>query len=375
MSVKILEVKDKNDLNSFIYLPEKIHRNHANWVHPLYMDEKQFFNLEKNEAFQHNRTALFLAIEDGKISGRIMAIIPDEYNKLKNVKTARFCYFEATENKEVFDALLNRAEQWAKDAGCNLMVGPMGFSDKEPQGFLTAGYDEKTMIVTNCSFRYMKEYLETDGYKPFVELCQYDVPLSEQLIQRYRAFADRVGRNMHVTVHEFTKTSEIKPFVQSVFRLINTTYTEIYGFTKVTEKEAEDFANRFIPLLNPKLIKLITDESGEVVAFVIGMPDLSQAIRKGRGRLFPLGWFYILRAFRNSRRLVLLLGAVKNEMQNKGLDAVLAVHLFRSALDLGFDKMDSHLIMRKNIKMRREIERLDNHRMYKEYTIYSKELD
>ncbi|HNU16445.1 MAG TPA: hypothetical protein PKH56_01385, partial [Saprospiraceae bacterium] len=160
----------------------------------------------------------------------------------------------------------------------------------------------------------------------------------------------------------------------SVFRLINTTYTDIYGFTKVTEKEAEDFANRFIPLLNPRLIKLITDESGEVVAFVIGMPDLSGAIKKSRGRIFPFGWFHILRAFRNSKRMVLLLGAVKNEMQNKGLDAVLAVRLIRSALDLGFDIMDSHLIMRKNIKMRREIERLENHRMYKEYTIYSKEL-
>ncbi|HMY83091.1 MAG: GNAT family N-acetyltransferase [Saprospiraceae bacterium] len=374
MSIEILEVKNKSDLKSFIYLPEKIHRNHANWVHPIYLDEKQFFNFDKNEAFRHNRTALFLARENGRVVGRIMAIIPDEYNNMKNVRTARFCYFEAPENKRIFDALLNKVEQWAKDAGCNLMVGPMGFSDKEPQGFLTAGYNEKTMIVTNCSFRYMKEFLEARDYSPFVELCQYDVPLSNQIIQRYRALADRVESNMRVTVHEFTKTSEIKPFVQSVFRLINTTYTDIYGFTKVTEKEAEDFANRFIPLLNPRLIKLITDESGEVVAFVIGMPDLSGAIKKSRGRIFPFGWFHILRAFRNSKRMVLLLGAVKNEMQNKGLDAVLAVRLIRSALDLGFDIMDSHLIMRKNIKMRREIERLENHRMYKEYTIYSKEL-
>ncbi len=162
--------------------------------------------------------------------------------------------------------------------------------------------------------------------------------------------------------------------MQKVFQLINKTYNKIYGFSETTEKEADEFARRFLPLLNPRLIKLITDENDDVVAFIIGMPDLSNGIRKAKGRLLPFGWMHIWKSSRRSKRLVLLLGAVKNEYQNKGLDAVLAVTIIGSALDLGFTMMDSHLIMKDNIKMRREIERLENFRQYKEYSIFRKSL-
>ena len=374
MAIHLKEVKTAQDLKAFIYLPEKIHKNHKNWLHPLYMDEKTFFNPQKNPRFQDNDVILLLAYENDRPVGRIMGIIPREFNAHNQVKTARFCFMESEENKEVFDLLLEAIEQWAKTKNADKMVGPMGFSDKEPQGFLTKGFDEKTMLVTNCSFEYMKDYLEANAYRPLVELCQYDVPLSEDIINRYKIFAERVERNQNLKVHEFTKTKEIKPFVQRVFDLVNSTYTNIYGFTKVSKEEADDFANRFIPLLNPRLVKLITDEEDKVVAFVVAMPDLSNAIRKAKGRLFPLGWFHILRGMKTSKRLQLLLGAVKNDMKNKGLDAVLGVKLIRSAIDLGFTMMDSHLIMQENTKMRREIERLENHKLYKEYTIYSKEL-
>ncbi|MCO7354955.1 hypothetical protein NHN20_05405 [Riemerella anatipestifer] len=207
-----------------------------------------------------------------------------------------------------------------------------------------------------------------------MELCQYDVPLTSKITERYEAFTKRIQSRMNITVHQFTSTKQVKPFVRSVFNLINATYQEIYGFTSISEEEMDDFASRFLPLLNPKLIKIISDGSGRVVAFVIAMADLSQGIKKAKGRLLPLGWFHILRASKTSKRLVLLLGGIAPDYQNKGLDAVLATHLFGSAIKLGFKSVDSHLIMRENHKMRAEIERLPDHRMYKEYTIYKKEI-
>lgn len=375
MAITIREVTSKKDLNAFIYLPEKIHYpEHKNWIHPLYIDDKKFFNRKKNSSFDLNTTTLLLAYKNNNVVGRIMGIIPVEYNKLNNVNTARFCCFETFEDQEVFDALLVAVEKWAVENSATQLIGPMGFSDKEPQGFLTSGFDAPTMMVTNCSFEYMKDFIEQKQYHPFVVLCQYDVPLTEKILERYLRFTNRVANNLNVKVLEFTKTKDIKPFVQSVFDLINTTYTDIYGFTKVSGAEADEFANRFLPLLNPKLIKLIVDQNNKVVAFVIAMPNLSPAIRKAKGRLFPFGWYHILKENRSSKRLVLLLGAVQNEMQNKGLNAVLAVKLIRSALDLGFTMMDSHLIMSGNTKMRREIERLDNYKLYKKYTIYNKAL-
>ncbi|MDO4763181.1 MAG: hypothetical protein Q4A00_02220 [Flavobacteriaceae bacterium] len=374
MSIKIKEVVSKSDFKTFIYLPEKIHQNHKNWVHPLYIDEEKFFNKDKNPAFKNNETIMLLAYENQEPVGRIMGIIPTDFNASNQVKTARFSYFECYERKDIFDALLKEVETWAREKGCNQIIGPMGFSDKEPQGFLTSGFEELHMPVTNHTFGYMKNYTLENAYTPYVELCQYEVPLTKDLPQTYEIFVQRVLRNHRIKIQEFTSTKEIKPFVKGVFELINSTYTDIYGFTKVSEEEANEFANRFLPLLNPKLIKILTNDENKVIAFVIAMPNINEGIKKAKGRLFPFGWYHIFQSMRKSKRLVLLLGGVQNEMQNKGLDAILALKLISSALELGFTILDSHLIMKENAKMRGTIERIANYKMYKEYTIFSKPL-
>lgn len=372
MQIEIKEVISKRDWDTFIFLPERIHKDHITWVPPLYIDEKKFFDKNKNPAFKSNQTILFLAFRGKTPVGRVMGIIPTEFNATQGYKTARFSYLECYEDKAVFDALLHSVEKWALQYDCELMVGPMGFSDKEPQGFVTKGFGEPPMPVTNHNFSFMKDFIEQSGYLPYVELCQYDIPINREMFAKYKPFADRVLGNMQVVVHEFTNTRQVRPFVKPIFSLMNQTYTDIYGFTKISEEEAQEFADRFLPLLNPKLIKILTDDAGQVVAFVIAMPNINPGIKKARGRLFPLGWYHIWRSFRNSKRLVLLLGAVQKEMQNKGLDALLAVRLIGSALELGFTEMDSHLVMRDNLKMRRVIERISQHKMYKQYTIYSK---
>lgn len=372
MSIQIREVKSASDLKTFIYLPEKIHQDHTNWVHPLYMDEEKFFNSEKNPAFKSNTTILALAFENEKPIGRIMGIIPLEFNNLHHTKTTRFSYLECYKNQNVFNELLQFIENWAKNFGCNQIIGPMGFSDKEPQGFLTKGFTEPHMMVTNHSFPFMVDFISEKGYRPYVELCQYEVPLNKELPVKYEKFADRVIRQLDIQVLEFKTTKQIKQYIKPIFNLINKTYTDIYGFTKISEEEAEEFANRFLPLLNPKLIKIITNKQNEVIAFVIAMPNINEGIKKAKGRLLPLGWFHIYQSMKKSKRLVLLLGSVRNDMQNKGLDAVLAIKLISSALELDLQEMDSHLIMRENVKMRGIIERIDKNRMYKEYTIFSK---
>jgi len=346
MSVSIKEVNTREDLKTFIYLPEKIHKNHKNWLHPLYMDDEKFFDKDKNSLFKHNEAVLFLAYENGKAVGRIMGVIPTDYNKFHGKNDARFSFFECFENKEVFNALITAVETWAKSKNCTEIIGPMAFSDKEPQGFLTKGFEEKAMLVTNPA----------------------------QILNRYKNFNERVSKNLKIKTVEFTSTKAVKPYVKPVFDLINKTYTEIYGFTKLTEDEMTEFAERFLPLLNPKLIKMITDENGELLAFIIAMADLSEAIKNSRGRILPFGWARILWAMKTSKRLQLLLGAIHPNYQNKGLDAVLATMLFGSALKLGFKTVDSHLIMKDNLKMRGEIEKLEGFNLYKEYCIFRKNL-
>jgi len=374
MSIEIKEVKSKSDLKTFIYLPEAIHKDHQNWLHPLYMDEWKLFSAEKNSLFQHNDTILLLAFENDKPVGRIMGIVPHHFNQMHNIKSVRFAFFETYDNQLIFNTLIEYIEKWAIEKNCKEVVGPMGFSDKDPQGFVINGFDSETMMVTNCTFPFMINFIEAKGYLPHVDLCQYEVPLQKEMIDRYKVFAERVERNNSITIHEFTSTRAIRPFVVPVFNLINKTYQEIYGFSALTDKEANEFSNRFLPLLDPRLIKVITNKEQEVVAFVVSMPDLSKGIKKAKGRIIPIGWYHILKSGKKSRRLVLILGAIAEEMRNKGLDAVLAHRLLKSAIQKGFTTIDSHLIMRDNIKMRQEIERLENFRLYKEYRIFRKEI-
>ncbi len=374
MGISIREVKDHEDLKTFIYLPEKIHEHHPAWLPPLYLDEEKFFSIRKNPAFRHNPHILFLAFENKRPVGRIMGVIPVEYNRMHHSSCARFSYLECYENKEIFDALIHAVEDWAKKQQANELIGPMGFSDKEPQGFLMKGFEGPTMMVTNCSFPFMADWIRQDGYAPFLDLCQYDVPISKEIFERYKNYTQRVEDHLHVHILEFSSTKDVKPYIKPIFDLINRTYQEIYGFSSISDEERDEFAERFLPLLNAQLIKIITDKDNNVVAFVVAMPDFSGGLRKAKGRIFPFGWFHIWRSARKSKRLVLLLGSIEPAMQNKGLDAILATRLFASAIRLGFKTVDSHIIMRDNHKMRAEIERLQGYNMYKEYSIFRKSL-
>ena len=374
MLIEIKEVQGKKDLSTFIYLPEMIHANHKNWLPPLYVDEWKLFSADKNSLFQHNDTILLIAWEGDKPVGRIMGLIPHHFNETHHLKTARFAFFECYDDKLIFDSLINYVENWAVKHNCTEVIGPMAFSDKEPQGFLIQGFDAETMMITNCSLPFMVDYIEGNGYQPHVDLCQYEVPLTSDITERFKPFAQRVEKNNSVVIHEFTSTRAIKPFVNAAFDLINKTYQDIYGFSSLTDKEAQEFSNRFLPLLDPNLIKIICDKQGKMLAFVVAMADLSKGLKKARGRLLPLGWYHILRSGKKSKRLVLMLGAVATEFRNKGLDAILGHRLLGSAIKKGFTSLDSHLIMKDNYKMRREIERLDNYRLYKEYRIFRKKL-
>lgn len=374
MPIEIKEVKSKKDLRTFIYLPESIHVNHKNWLPPLFVDEWKLFSADKNSLFQHNDTILLIAWEGYKPVGRIMGIIPHHFNQKHNLKNARFAFFECYDDKLIFNSLIASIENWALKHNCTEVIGPMAFSDKEPQGFLIQGFDAETMMITNCSFPFMANYIAENGYQPHVDLCQYEVPLNSDITERFKPFAQRVENHNSIVIHEFTSTRAIRPFINAAFDLINKTYQEIYGFSSLTNQEAQEFSNRFLPLLDAGLIKIITNSKGEMLAFVVAMADLSKGIKKARGRLLPLGWYHILRSGKKSKRLVLMLGAVAEEYRNKGLDAILGHRLLNSALKKGFTSLDSHLIMKDNYRMRREIERLDNYKLYKEYRIFRKKL-
>ncbi len=374
MSVSIQEVLDKRSLKKFIYLPAKIHKNHANWVPPIYMDEWAFFNPKKNRSFEYCDTTLALAVKGGDIVGRVMGIINHKYNKLHNENHVRFGFIETYNDQEIFNKLVDYVAYWGKEKGMEKIIGPFGFTDKDPQGFLIDGFDEPNVIASNCNFPFMVNLVEDHGFKKKVDLVVYKIEVPEKDPPVYKKIEERFNKNhSSLQVLEFTSRKSVKPFIRPVLKLVNETFTQIYGFLPFTEEEMMEFANRYLYLINPRYIKLVVNSDNQVVSFIIGMSDISKGIQKAKGKLLPFGFIHLLHAAKKSSQLNLLLGAVHPTYQGRGLDVLMGIKMLASARNTGKTTIDSHLELEDNFKVRAEMERAGG-KVYKKYRIYIKDL-
>lgn len=372
--IVIQEVLTKKELKKFIHLPAAIHQNHSNWVPPIYMDEWEFFNPKKNKSFQSCDTILLLAYRDKKAVGRIMGIIHHKYNEQHQEKSARFAFFESWNDKVVAKELISAIENWALGKGMNKLVGPLAFSDKDPQGFLIEGFDEPAVIASNCNFPYQVELLEKNAYSKEVDLVVYQIKIPNSIPEFYLRIQERAIRmNPSLRVLEFTSRRKVKPYIHPVLRLLNRTFTEIFGFIPFTEAEMDDFANRYLFLINPNFIKIVVNDKNEVVAFVIGMSHIGEGIQKSKGYLFPFGIFQIFASARKSHQLNLLLGGIDPEYRGKGLDVMMGVKMLKSAIAQGKTIVDSHLELEYNKNVRAEMEKMGGV-VYKRFRIFKKEL-
>jgi hypothetical protein len=370
--IEIKEVSNKGLLKEFIYLPDFIHKNHANWVPPIYMDEWDFFNKKKNYSFKKNETILYLAFINGKAVGRVMGIIPKVYNHFHNENNARFSFLETIDDIEVARKLINKVKAWAKTFNANALIGPLSFSDKEPQGFLFHGYDAPHVVASNCNFPYQTQQLIDLGFVKYKDLFVYSVDLTKDLPQFYYSLAERNLRNGYKLV-EFTNKIQARKYIRPILNLVNITYKDIYASTPFSDNEMDDFANKYLAVINANLIKVIVDKNDAVIAFIIAMRDMGKGLKIAKGNLFPFGFLPFLYHQKKSKQLNLLLGAIASEHRNKGLDTLLGVSLFKSAKKMGMEVVDTHLILEENIKMRKEIERIDGN-IYKKYRLYTTNL-
>ncbi len=372
--ILIRDVKSKKDLKAFIHLPAAIHQNHKNWVPPIYMDDWEFFDPKKNKSFDSCDTTLLLAFRNEEVVGRIMGIIHHKYNEKHNENRARFAFFETWNDQEVATALISAVEDWAREKGMDRLIGPLAFSDKDPQGFLIEGFDEPAVIASNCNFPYQTELLEKNAYSKEVDLVVYQIKIPNPIPEFYLKIQERaIRQNQNLQVLEFTSRRKVKPYIHPVLRLLNNTFTEIFGFIPFTEAEMDDFANRYLFLINPRFIKVAVNERNEVVAFVIGMSHIGEGIQKAKGYLFPFGIFQIFASARKSKQLNLLLGGIHPDYRSKGLDVMMGVKMLQSASAQGKTVIDSHLELEYNTKVRAEMEKMGGV-VYKRFRVFGKDL-
>jgi hypothetical protein len=371
-SVTIKEVESKRDLREFIYLPEKIHRNDKSWLPPIFMDEWELFDKKRNRYFQHADTVMYLAYRDKKPVGRIMGIINRKYNEINSESHGRFSFMECYDDTEVVHLLIKRIEDWAREKGMIKMVGPLGFSDKDPQGFQIGGFEYPKFIVAPTNSPYLPQLIEKEGYVKKVDLVNYNIIIPPDLPPVYRNILTRVGNNKEYKILEFISKKELKPYIIPALELMNQTFMEIYGFIPLSDKEKADLASRYMLILDPRFVKLV-EAGGTIVGFAVGIPDISPGIKAARGRLLPFGILKIMREARRTKNLLMMLGGVSKSFRGQGIDVLMAVKILESCIRHKMNTIDVHLVLETNTRMRAECERVDG-QIHKVYRIFQKDL-
>lgn len=374
MDITLHEASCRSDLKTFVYLPEKIHAGHTQWMPPIYSDDMKFFDPAKNPSFATCDHRLVIAQKDGKPVGRIMGVINHKHNEMSKIRNARFSFMECYNDPEVFTSLINDIEQWGKQKGMDTIIGPFTFSDREMQGFLIEGFEYEPVVDSACNFEYMPQMLSKHGYEKELDCVIYRYPLSNKLPDIYDRIYDRVMKKKAVKFIEFTSHRQLKPFVVPALRLVNESFSGIYGFIPMDEKEMFDLAKRYLPLLDHRFVKIATSGSDDkVVALMIAMPNMYKGIQKARGRLFPFGVLHILHAMKHATTINTLLGAVHPDFQKQGLDVFLSMTTIKSAREAGMTSVDTHVVMEENKDMMGEFKRYGAY-LLKKFRVYRKAL-
>ncbi len=374
MSLEIREVASKKDLKTFLLLPEKLNAGRPNWVPPILSDDKKYFNPKKNKAFEYCDTTLLLAFRDGQAVGRITGIINRRFNEHRAVKLARFGFVESVEDREVYSALIRRVEGWAKAKGMDRIIGPYGFSDQDPEGFLIEGFENRATIATYYNPEWMPAATEALGYGIDMNYFVYKVDVPKEMPELYKKIYERIMRRGSFQLLEFRRKKEIKPWIIPILSLMNECYmtSNIYGYAPLGEKEMKDLAAKYLPVLDPRFVKGVLKD-GEPAAFIIAIPDMTEGIQKCRGRLFPFGFLHVLRSAKKTKQLDLLLGAIKEKYRGFGLDALMGFRILEAAWEAGYEYMDTHHEMEVNVRVRAEMERMGG-KIYKKFRVYTKSL-
>ena len=367
MAVEIKKVTSKADLKTFIRFNYHLYKDNPYSVPDLYEDMLDTFNPKKNGAYEFCEAELFLAYRDGEVVGRVACLINHKANRTWNTHSARFGWIDFIDDLEVSRALLDTAEAWAREHQCDKLIGPMGFTDLDAEGMLIEGFDQLSTMSTIYNYPYYPKHLEAHGYEREIDWSERKIyvprPGHEADYERYFRVAEIVRKRSNLHIRKFKSVKEIKDgnYIYRLFDVINRSYAPLFGFSEINRRQIDKYANQYLHFLDLRLLVVVENEDNEPVAMGIGMASLSRALQKAKGKLFPFGWWYLLKAlyWKRSHIIDLLLVGVLPEYQNKGVNALLFADIIPIAKEMGFEYAEGHPILETNDKSANQWNYLD----------------
>ena len=321
--VRIEEVSDKSQLKRFVKFPFQLYKGNPYWVPPIIPEEMETFNKDVNPVFKNADARFFLAFKDGKIAGRVVAIVNWIEVKQQQIPKMRFGWFDFIDDFEVSEALLNRVAEIGREHQLDFMEGPVGFSNLDKVGVLTEGFDHIGTMITWYNHPYYKDHLERLGFTKEKEYMENTFPASNADPRLFAKVQAMIKQRYGLRPLNFTRTSDIMPWVDKMFDLFNASYSRLSSFVPITEAQKTYFKKKYISFINPEYIKFVVDKEDNLIAFAIVMPSFSRALQRANGRLFPFGFLHLLWAKKFSKDVIFYLIGIHPEYQNKGITAVI----------------------------------------------------
>lgn len=358
MTVEIKKVSTPSELKRFIRFNYEFYKNNPYSVPDLYDDMLNTFSPEKNAAFDFCEADYFLAYKDGKMVGRVAAIINHHANKQWNKHTVRFGWIDFIDDPEVSRALIDAVKAWGKERGMTTIEGPLGFTDLDAEGMLIEGFDQLSTMATIYNYPYYPKHIEALGLEPSADWVEMKVYIPKEIPEKHKRISDIISRKYNLHTRKLTDKKEIlrSGVAHDIFRLINDAYEPLFNFSRMTEKQIDQYVNMYLPVLDLRMVSIVENEQGEIVAVGISMPSLSEALQKAKGKLLPLGWFHLLKALKWKRPKVLdlLLVGVRPDYQGKGVNALLFTELIPVYQQLGFEYAETNPELEMNEKVQNQ---------------------
>lgn len=348
--IEILPVLQKKEKKEYVNLPFSIYRSNPYWIPPIKTDEYKIFDRSTNPALKFCEAAHWIAVKDGKTVGRISAIINRAYNEKMGQPYGRFSRFECINDKEVAHALLLTAENWLRDRGMKYVHGPLGFTNLDLQGLLIEGYDQLPSIASVYHLPYYKDLIEAAGYQKEIDWVEFRLDVDPIIPEKVTRLVELVKERFGLRVIHFNSHKEMKLYAAKVFSLLNKAFDELPYVVPFDEETAHFYIKKYFSILNPRFVKVIVDKNDDIRGFIIGLPSLSEAMQKARGRLLPFGIFHIMRALKHPQVIDLLLTAVEPELQRQGVPSLLMYELHKVAIEYGVKYVETTGIFETNQK-------------------------
>lgn len=351
-SIQVIQVNNKKGMDDFVKFPKSLYAGISQYVPDMDSDIRDTFRPSRNKSLKFTDIQAFVAYRNGETVGRIAGIINHKANNIWNKTSVRFSLLEFIDDIKVSKALLKAVEDWGKERGMTSLQGPMGITDFDKEGMLIEDFDLDGSFMEYWNPPYYRKHLEKLRFRKEADWLQIQFQVPETVPERYARVAQLATEMFDLKIVKKSKKEVHNGYGQKIFNLLNQAYAPLFGFSPFSDEQAKVFLRKFLPLLNMKMVTLIENGKGELVCAAITVNDFSEGLKKSNGKVFPKGWYHLLKAikWKKGDKAELMLIAVRPDMQGLGINALVFAHLIPVYNKMGIKWCETGPQLENNVK-------------------------